>query len=407
MITVRLQYGAEGELSWTAAPSTRLIIESGPGQTLDVEVSARNSLAQPLEMPPLSAAIVPGDRVVVALERETRLLAAMLPVLWSTLEQAGVSPSDLTFLQPAALDAAIRQDPRRLLPTAVRELARWKIHDPTDEQSCGYLASSAAGERIYLARELLDADFVLPVSVAGFDVMQGYRHPAGVLYPGLSNLEAFRKTHGQGHQELRPEDDRPLRQLIDEAGWLLGVQYALQVVPSARRGAVAEIVVGSVEAVGRRTRSLLDQSWRVRRSERSGTVIAVVPTIEQPASWNQLGSAIAAARSLVERKGRLIVVSDLAAAPGPGIELIRQQRSAKSALQPLRAASPEDLLPATQLASAADWCQIYLLSRLDPTLVEELFCTPLANETELLRLLATVDDAIVLMAAQHAYCEVD
>ena len=37
----------------------------------------------------------------------------------------------------------------------------------------------------------------------------------GMFYPGLSNTEAFTKSLGQGHSELGPDDDRPLRQLDD------------------------------------------------------------------------------------------------------------------------------------------------------------------------------------------------
>ncbi|OYW31459.1 MAG: hypothetical protein B7Z45_10330, partial [Azorhizobium sp. 12-66-6] len=187
--------------------------------------------------------------------------------------------------------------------------------------------------------------------------------------------------------------------MIDETGWLLGVQYAVQLAPSARRGETSEILVGSVEAVSRRARKLLDRDWQLRLPERIDTVIAAIPTDQQEVSWTLLGTALEAAKSLVERGGRIIALTDLAAEPGPGVQTVRDQRSAKAALQPLRALAPEDLLPATQLAAAADWAKVYLLSGLDKTLVEELFCMPLESEQELSRLLAGIERCVILSAA--------
>ncbi len=406
MMTVELQYGADRRYVWQLPASCTTTLVGGPRHDIDVLLTARDSFAQPLEMPPLSAAIVPGDCVVIPLERGTPLLHRLIPALVSELAAVGVAPADILLLQPAGLGLGSRRDPREFLPVNVRDAVAWKVHDPTANDSCGYLASSASGERIYLAREILDADFVLPLSVAGFDPMVGYKPPCGVLYPGLSNTEAFKKTHGQGHQEIPPEDERPLRQLIDEAGWLLGVQYAVQIAPSARRGETSEILVGGVEAVSRRARKLLDRDWRVHLPERVDTVIAAIPSDQQPVTWSLLGTALDAAKTLVERGGRIIVLSDLAAEPGPGVQTLRDQRSAKAALQPLRALAPEDLLAATHLAAAADWAAVYLLSGLPATLVEELFCTPLEHEHELGRLLAGVERCVVLSAAQYVHGEI-
>lgn len=403
---MELEYGADGSVVWEFPPVPGLRVVAGPAAHADLRRATREGLAQPLELPPLGAAIVPGDRVVLAVDRRQPLLDGVLEEVWRVLQAAGVQPADVTIVQPAVLGATERHDPRQGLPADVRGAMTWVLHDPTVEEDCGYLATSAAGERIYLSRRLLDADVVIPLTVAGYDARLGYQHPCGLFYPGLSNTEAFKKSHGQGHSELRPEDERPLRQLIDEAGWLLGVQYVVQVVPAARRGAGAEVLVGSVEGVGRAARSALDEHWRVRVEERVETVVMALPTDQHRVTWALLGRALETAKTLVERGGRIIVLTDLAAEPGPGVTVIREQRSAKAALQPLRAIGPEDLVPATQLAAAADWATVYLLSGLPALLVEELFCTPLENEQELRRLLAGVEAGLVLPAAQWVHGEV-
>ena len=406
MMTVDLPYGAEQSFHWTLDNSCQATLLTGPRHDVDIAEKARERLEQPLGLPAMGMAVVPGDRVTIALERHVPPLRHVVSALWCMLAGHGVAPEDVLLLQPADPWQTSRIDPRDDLPESIRDRVRWKIHDPTLEENCGYLASSAGGERVYLARELLESDLVIPVSLAGFDPILGYKSPSGVLYPGLSNLEAFKRTQGLGHQELQPQDERPLCQLIDEIGWLLGVQYYAQVVPSARRGRAADVLIGSLEAVSLASRNSLDAAWRVSLPERVETVIVALPTDQQSANWFQLGTALAAARALVEKGGKIIVLSDLSAEPGTGVKLLSEQRSPRAALQPLRALGCEDFLPATQLASAADWAQVYLLSRLDSGLVEALHCTPVESEAELSRVLDGIERCAVLSAGQYTHGEI-
>lgn len=406
MMTVELEYGATDRFAWEVSAGCQALLLGGPREQVDLAAATHAALAQPIELPPLNLAVVPGDRVVLAVERDAALLPRAVAAIWDVLQARGVDPADVLVLQPADVGQSPRCDPRRALPAEVRDLVSWQRHDPTADDSCGYLASSASGERLYLSRELLAADLVIPVTVAGFDALQGYKSPCHVLYPGLSNVEAFQKTHGLGHRELQPQHVRPLRQLVDEVGWLLGVQYTVQVVPSARRGQAAEVLVGSIDGVSRRAQQLLDRDWRVRLPERVDTVIVAIPGDDEPVTWARLGAALEVARNLVERGGQVIVLSDLEAQPGPGVQVIREYRSARAALQPLRALGCEDLIPATQLATAADWARVYLLSRLEASLVEELFCMPLENQSELTRLLEQVQSCLVLTAAPFVHGEI-
>ncbi|HEX6986792.1 MAG TPA: hypothetical protein VF170_15550, partial [Planctomycetaceae bacterium] len=86
-----------------------------------------------------------------------------------------------------------------------------------------------------------------------------------------------------------------------------------------------------------------------------------------------------------------------------GIELLRRAEEPRDAFRPLRQTAPDDLLAATQFAQAVDWARVYLLSRLDSDLVEDLFCVPVENEAEVARLLASGDEPCVFIgSAQHA-----
>lgn len=406
-MNLALDYGADATFVWTPTAGQVDIQHGGPDAPAERGEPLARQLAQPLEFPPLASCVVPGDKVVLALDRRVAGAPQLVADVWRVLSQAEVAPQDVCILQPAALLREDLPDPRTALEPAVRDAMQWKIHDPTRDDACGYLASSAAGERVYLSRELLNADFVLPVVRAGFDPVLGYRVPASVFYPGLSNTAAFAKMQGLGHSELQPEDDRPIRQLVEEIGWLLGVQFAIHTLPTHGRAAPAAVLAGSVESVSRQAQQRLDREWRLKLPSRHDTVVAAVPTDAGPASWDQVAAALSAAQHLVTRGGRIVLLTDIAAAPGPGVEMIRAGASARAALQPLRQQNPPDQIAATRIASAADWATIYLLSRLDGALVEELFLTPLENEQEGRRLLEFADNVVVLSAAHETHTEID
>ena len=406
MTLISLDYGSNRR--WESdLPAGRLLhLHRGPEPLANPMSASQDGVRQPIEYPALELAVVCDDRVVIVLDRGVPSSAEIVGAVWSSFETAGIDPVNVLILQPASMATETLADPRRLLPDHVRERVGWKIHDPTVDNGTGYLASSAAGERLYLAREVLDADFVLPVGRFGFDPMLGRRELTSAFYPGLSTPDAFAKAIGQGHQELGPDDERPLRQLINEVAWLLGIQFAIQVLPSCGHSGMAAVLMGNTDRVAERGKALLDKNWRVSLEQRGETALVALPSTSDQTTWADLGNALEAAHKLIVQGGRIIVLSDLAAPTGAGVDIIRNCRSAKAALQPLRKAAPPDVLAASQIASAADWASISLLSKLDSQLVEEAFMTPMDDDREATRLLENCDGCIVLAGAQHVYSEI-
>lgn len=405
IMPVSLNYGRNGRFVCDLDPQQIVEYRSAPRSLPQLPDDLRTALAMPLEFPPLGQLFIPGDQVVIALDRHTPAAPQLLRAIWDVLAAREVDPESVQVLQPAALDGVPLVDPRGELPEDIRNDVRWSVHDPTDRTRQAYLATTARGERIYLAREVADADVVLSVGPIAYDALLGYRGTSSVFYPGLANTEAVIRARGEGHSELGPDDDRPLRQSVDEIAWLLGTQFSVQVVPSVGAGAAA-VLAGAVDPVFRRGRQVLDELWRVRLDERADMVVLSIDADSAGHGWDQLGSALATARNLVARKGKIVVLSEIDSEPGDGLKLLRENPSPRSALQPIRKQAPVDLIPATQIASAADWASVYLLSKLPSDLVDDLFMTPLENEREAARLLRTGERCVIIESAQHAWGEV-
>jgi nickel-dependent lactate racemase len=136
------------------------------------------------------------------------------------------------------------------------------------------------------------------------------------------------------------------------------------------------------------------------------TVVVAIDAGDSDETWSQAATALAVARNLVVKGGRIVLVSRLAEAPTPGLELLRKYKDPQDALAPLREAQPPDLLSAMQIAEATRWARVYCLSGLEERLVEDLFMTPLSHERELRRLLDDDSTCAVIESAQHAHGEV-
>lgn len=365
----------------------------------------RKALEHPLDFPPIQQAFIPDDRVVLALDRHTPESPALVAEVWRILQKRGVSPENVLIIQPALREEAELADPRSELPDEIRQRVRWKIHDPADDSDRKYLATTTNGERVYLAREVTNADIVIAIGFIAFDPVIGYRGTSSVFYPGLSSPEAFARALGQGHSELGPTDERPMRQMIDEVAWLLGTQFSIQVVPSSGGGA-SRVLAGICDTVYRHGKRLLDEQWMVQLDHRPDIVVAAVDQDAAGHGWKQVAAALSTARNLVRNGGKIVILSQLQAELGAGLQLIRECENPRDAFKPLRNLAPPDLIAATQVADAVDWANVYLLSQLESDLAEELFFIPLASQAEIMRLLAGDEACVFLGSAQKTYGQV-
>jgi len=402
-ISLSLPYGADKTFALEIEGDRILAMHPTPDPVEDLDDEIFDALETPLDFPALEQSVVPGDKIGIALDRGTPHAASVIAAVWDILQEREINAEDISIVQPAALVSSPMPDPRAELPDDVRDKVTWQVHDPTDEKARGYLASTSSGDRIYLARLITESDFVLPIGFLGFDSLLGFRGTNSVFYPGLSSAEAVGKCHGQGHGELGPENDRPLRQLVDEISWLLGVQFTIQLVPAAN-GQIAHVLAGAVETVLREGCSLLRDDWWLRLHERADIIVVSIDNDGMYNDWSRLGAALSTARNLVAADGKIIVLSDLKPEINDALRIIQASDSPRDALKPLRTEAPADLISATQIVNAADWANVYWLSQLDGTFVEDLYMTPLASEDEAARLLGDVEETIVtIAAAQHAY----
>jgi lactate racemase len=371
------------------------------GPSLDDPAAATAAvLGAPLEYPSLARSTTPVDRVVLALDQDVPQLAEVTAAVIAALVEAGIAPDGISVLQNRAEGAAEPGDACREVPAALRSRIARLSHDPSDRRQLAYLAASESGEAILVNRALHEADVVLPIGCLRGDESAGYFGIHGGIFPTFSDAKTARRFRAIGALNGRGGQRRELTAEADHVAWLLGVNFTIQVVPAAG-GHVLHVLAGESGAVRRRGKELYHAAWNCPVSARVGLVVAAIEGDAGQQTWENVGRALQAAGSFVEEGGSIALCTDLAASPGPALQQLAGTSSLEAALRQLGKERPVDALPAALLAHALQRGKVYLLSRLDSSLVEDLDVVPLAGPQELARLARQHRSGVVLANAPY------
>jgi nickel-dependent lactate racemase len=313
----------------------------------------------------------------------------------------GVEPGLITILRTSDDAQAGGEPPDNRLSAAHRSAVSVVVHNPETRSELAYLASTADGQTIYLNRALSDADLVVPIGRASWRRAGDGFATLETLYPTFSDVatqDRFAKlTLSAANRSARAD----ARQEVREVNWLLGVLFAVQVVP-AGSGGVLDIIAGQPDAVRRLARERCEQAWNFTVPHRASLVVAAIEGDSSEQTWESVGRALAAASRAVSDNGTIAICTQLDARPGPSIKHLGEAEDLHQAVRQIRKQRAADALPATQLARAMDRARVYLLSGLDDELVEALGMAPVSAADDIPRLAARHASCILLGNAQHA-----
>jgi nickel-dependent lactate racemase len=365
------------------------------------KASVRDALENPRDFPPLRQMIVPGDKVVLAVDPTIPQPRAVLAALVEVLAEVGIEHGSLTWLAPPN-GAGF---PQAVLPDG----SSVTVHDPDDRAQLAYLASTKQGRRVYLNRLLTDADVVVPVGRIGYDPDLGYRGPWSVLFPELSDRDTMRALRDRpispAGEEAR-EQARARSEDSLEVSWLLGTQFHLGLVPAA--AGLLESVAGRDTSVRDQGIAALDQHWTFRAPARAEVVVAGVGRPGTAATLADLAHALTTATRLVQHGGKIVLLSQACGSIGPALRRLIDADDPRNGIAALRGQEKtDDYLTARRLAQALAWADLFLYSALEPQVVEDLSIVPLERPEQARRIVAHSGSSLFVSQAELTLAEVD
>jgi nickel-dependent lactate racemase len=393
-------------LATTALPSDRLVrLEREiAGENLeqshpiDPVAATTAALADPLEFPPLSAAVVPGDRVAIAVDESAPCVGQIVQGMIDTLCRARIDAESISVV---ARDAQTLDACSAALSSREGNGVSYVIHDPDDKNGLCLVGMTKRHGPLVVNRTIFDADVVLPVGCARLRGCGAYES----LFPRFSDrttIERLRTPSKLRSSAARAERTRE----TEEAGWLIGTTLVIEVVPGANE-TVAHVVAGDASAVSRRARKLCGEQWALRSSQRASLVIATLTGGTRSQNWSNVARALVSAARLVAEDGAVAICSNLDQPPGESLGRLLGSTDLAATERHLLHERAEDSWPAWLLARALQRGPVYFLSQLAEETVEELGLAPVSDLEELERLAGRHGSVAVLENAQHAVAKVD
>ncbi len=304
--TTHLIHLADRQLELQLADHTREIRCAAVATERSIRDMVRDAVTDPLEFPDLGFAILEEDLVAIALEAGVPNSESIVYELVAWLLERNLRPEQITVVLAAREEAAL-QSMRQALQSTVG--IRIVPHAPQDTERLEYVAASETADPIYIQRDLVEAAVVLPIYCI--------RHPdalsASDLYamcPGFADAKTQQRWNlawlkdNEQHRHLQAKLSR-------EAGWLMGIQFAIAVVP-ADGGSIAGMIGGDPEQVFRAATARFQEGVHEQASaNKHDLIIATIDGDRDQQTWLNVARALVTAETMLTPAGCVLICCDL------------------------------------------------------------------------------------------------
>lgn len=391
-MSTTIQLGLQGSLELNDSDGKlRFPAEREASPVVDAEAAMVTALTEPLEFPPLEAALVPDDRVAIAVGSNLPQIAEIMQGAMRAFELAGIESSAIDVVLADSADEAG-------LAGQLGE-ARITIHDPADGKQLCFVGLTSVGRELRINRQLFEADFILPLTCARHRDERDARGVFDGLFPRFADEETIRRFR-QLESWTSSSRNEALTKETSEAGWMIGSPLVVEVVPQ-RGDNVAAVLAGDPKAVAAESQRHCSKVWASEFAEPAGLVVAVVGGDRREQTWDSLARALAAAARVADEDAAVAIVCDINFPLGKSLSRLVRSDDRDAVRRKLMGDTTDDNWCAWELTQALDRGPVYLFSGIGAEKVEELGVAPIANKEELGRLVSRSSSCIVLEDAQH------
>lgn len=348
------------------------------GLTNEAEVA--RALAHPIGTPRLGEIVHPGEKIAIVTSDITRPCPTwrIMPALLDELYAAGCRREDIALV--FALGSHRHHTPeeqRKLAGERAWAEIRCVDSDPSD---CVHMGATNCGTPVDITRIVAEADRRICLGNIEYHYFAGYSGGAKAIMPGCSTREAIQSNHRMMVREEAHAgnlDSNPLRQDLEQAAAICGVDFIVNVVLDEHKQIVRAVAGDLVEA-HREGCKFLDQMYLKKIDRRADIVLVSQGGAPKDLNLYQTQKALDNAKHAVKPGGTIILIGSCR--EGLGEKVFEQWM--------LSAPTPESMIErigrdfqlgghkAAAIAMVLKNAEIYLVSELDDDFVEKIFLKP-------------------------------
>lgn len=382
-----LEFGYDKTVQAVSVPEENLLGVLEPNELPLPEESeealVREALAHPIGAPALRSIVKAGEKIVIVSSDISRPMPTwkVMPALLDELYAAGVRKEDITLIFARGVHRAHTDEERRHLAgdRAYEEIACVD----SDRDDFVTVGTTKRGTPVEIMRAVVEADRRICLGNIEFHYFAGYSGGAKAIMPGVSTRNAIRYNHShmvEPGSHAGKLEGNPVREDIEEAAAMVGVDYIVNVVLDAHKH-IVHAVAGDVTAAHREGCAFLERFYLKEIQARADIVLVSQGGAPKDANLYQLQKALDNAKHAVKPGGVIVLIG--CAKEGFGEDTFeqwfREARKPEDLVERLRANFTLGGHKAAAIALVEELADVYLVSDWPDEAVRGIFMTPFAS----------------------------
>ena len=350
------------------------------------EEEVRYALEHPIGSKKLREIVKPDEKIVLVTSDVSRPMPTytVMPALLDELYAAGVKKEDITLV--FALGSHRKQteeEKRHLAGERAWNEIRCIDGDADDVVNMGV---TSRGTPVDIVRIVAEADRRICLGNIEYHYFAGYSGGAKAIMPGCSTWNAIQANHSMMVRDESHAGNiatNPVRQDIEEACSMVGVDFILNVVLNEHKK-IVKAVAGDVTEAHRVGCEYLDHLYAKKIKKQADIVIVSQGGAPKDLNLYQTQKALDNAKHAVREGGIIILVGSCKEGLGNPVfdEWFREASRPQDIIDRLNRGFKLGGHKAAAVAQVMNRASIYMVSDMGPEFVRSIFMTPYATVQE-------------------------
>lgn len=344
------------------------------------EAEVSRALNAPIGAPLIDQVIHPGEKIAIVTSDITRPCPTrqILPPLLDRLYEAGIKPEDITvvFALGSHRPHTVEEMQRLAGERAWGEI-RCVDSDPDD---CVHLGKTRQGTPVDITRVVAQADRRICLGNIEYHYFAGFSGGAKAIMPGVSTRQAIQANHAM---MIHPDayagklEGNPLREDIEEAGAICGIDYIVNVVLDEHKN-IIHAVAGDVTKAHRAGCRFLDRLYRKELQEKADIVLVSQGGAPKDLNLYQTQKALDNAKHAVCDGGIIILMGSCKEGLGEKTfgRWIEEAKTPRDLVDRVKTDFQLGGHKAAAIAMVLEKADVFLVSEMEEALVKKCFLKP-------------------------------
>ncbi len=343
-----------------------------------------------------------GNRVAIIASDISRPSPSyeIIPAILDELYEAGVDRKDITVVFALGSHRGQTDEERKhLAGERVYSEVRCVDSNPNDCISYGV---TKAGTPVDITRVVAEADYRICTGNIEFHYFAGYSGGVKALIPGCATRGTIQANHSMMVMEdahAGKLDGNPLREDLEEAGRMVGIDFIVNVVLDEHKK-IVHAVAGDPVKAHRAGCEYLSRMYLKSIPQRADIVLVSQGGAPKDLNLYQTQKALDNAKHAVRDGGVIILIGSCREGLGEGVfeRWINEAEKPSDLTERVKKSFELGGHKAAAIAMVLEHADVYLVSEMDPELVRKCFLTPYASAQKALddALIKCGEDALIL-----------